>query len=153
MGSQVLSVEFTQDELTRLCWLRAVEWLAWPAFMSQTLLPILYLFYPVYWVLLGVMIVCFIWLPIRHRLASFRLATIGCLFVRLKWATIPAGIVLLLMQERYLTAAIALATPWLAAYLNFPAQIVASRVGYPSEIGIVQERFLARALGESQEQP
>lgn len=145
MASQLLSVEFTVGELTRLCWLRAVEWLAWPAFISQTLLPVLYIFYPAYWVLLGVIVVCFLWLPIRHRFASFRLATIGCFFVRLKWATIPTGIFCLLRERRFVAAAVALATPWLASYLNFPAQMAAAVAGHPSEIGTVQEKFLAQA--------
>jgi len=55
---------FTPDELTRLCWLRAVEWLAWPAFLSQPLLPILYIFYSIYMVWIAVFLVGLLWLPI-----------------------------------------------------------------------------------------
>ncbi len=122
------------DELQRMCWLRAVEWLAWPAFISQPLLPIFYLFYPVYWVLAAVFVAGLLWLPFRYRFVSRQLADLGCLWVRLKWVSIPIGIIALLHQRRYAAAVVTLATPWLAGLLNAPGKV-----------GIVQARFLGTA--------
>jgi hypothetical protein len=122
---------YTEEELQRACWLRATEWMAWPAFISQPLLPILYIFYPVYAVLAVVFIAGLLWVPFRYRLASLPLAMFGCFWVRLKWATIPVGVVVLLFQKRYIAAVVALATPLLAGLLNLPGKI-----------GIVEEKFL-----------
>jgi hypothetical protein len=141
--------QFTPDELKRVCWLRAVEWLAWPAFLSQPLLPIFYLYSQVYWVLLAVVLLGFLWLPLRHRFASLQLATLGSFWVRLKWATIPIGLVFLFHERRYTAMAVTLATPVLASWLNAPAQLLAAWVGKsPAQIGIVQQRFLALAQGK-----
>jgi hypothetical protein len=133
---------FTPDEITRLCWLRAVEWMAWPAFLSQPLLPVFYVYYPVYWVLLGVISVGFLWLPLRHRFASLQLATMGCLWVRLKWVSIPLALFVLFQQERYIAFALTLATPWLASMLNAPAQLIAAFAKSPSQIALVQIKFM-----------
>jgi hypothetical protein len=143
MHSQVRVDQFRPDELTRVCWLRAVEWLAWPAFLSQPLLPLFYVFYPVYWVLLAVVVVGFFWLLFRHKFASLRLATWGCYWVRLKWVTIPIGLLVLFRESRYIAVALTLATPWLASLLNLPAQLAAAWIlGSPSQVGIVQTKFL-----------
>jgi hypothetical protein len=133
---------FTQDELTRLCWLRAVEWLAWPAFLSQPLLPILYIYYPIYRVVLAVVLLGFLWLPLRHRFASLQLATLGCFWVRLKWLTIPIGLFVLFREGRYVALATTMATPWIAPLLNAPAQFLAAIAQSPAQIGIVQRKFL-----------
>jgi hypothetical protein len=109
---------YSPDEITRLCWLRAVEWIAWPAFLSQPLLPILYIYYPVYWVLLG------------------------CFWVRLKWLTIPAALFVLFQERRYIAFALTLATPVLVSVLNAPSQLIAAIAQFPSEIGTVQGKFL-----------
>jgi hypothetical protein len=130
----------------RACWLRAVEWIAWPAFLSQPLLPVLYLFYPVYWVLLVVVILSFLWLPLRHRFASLQLATLGCLWVRLKWATVPVALIVLLKERRFVAAVLTLATPWMASLLNAPAQLMMAWIGRsPSHVGTVQQKFIETA--------
>ena len=133
---------YTPDEIMRLCWLRAVEWVGWPGFLSQPLLPILYIYYPVHWVLLTVASLAILWLPFRHRIASLQLATMGCLWVRVKWLTVPIGVFALLMQRRYLAVAVTLVTPWLAGMLNAPAEFVAAIAKAPSQVGLVQRKFL-----------
>ena len=115
--------QFTPEELQRLCWLRAVEWLGWPAFLSQPLLPILYIFYPVYWVLASLFVAGLLWLPFRYRFASLQLATLGAFWVRLKWVTIPIGTIVLLQQRRYSAVFVTLATPWLVGLLNIPGKV------------------------------
>ena len=125
----------TPEELTRFCWLLAVEWLACPAFLSQPVLPILYIFYPIYKVLIAVFLVGLLWLPIRYNFVSVQLAALGAFWVRMKWITIPIGVFVLFRQGRYVALAVALLTPWIAGLLNFPGKV-----------GVVQERFLESAL-------
>ena len=126
---------FTPDELTRLCWLRAVEWLAWPAFLSQPLLPILYIFYSIYMVWIAVFLVGLLWLPIRYNFVNLQLAALGAFWVRLKWVTIPIGVFVLFRQGRYTAVAVALLTAWITGLLNFPGKV-----------GVVQQKFLESAL-------
>ena len=132
----------TPDEVTQLCWLRAVEWLGWPSFISQPLLPLLYVSYPVYWVLVAVACVGIVWLPFRYEFASLQLATLAALWVRLKWITIPIGVYFLFEQHRYVAIVITLLTPWLVSFLNFPAVVFAVLARSPSEVGTVQQKFL-----------
>jgi len=122
---------FTDDENTRRCWLRAVEWVAWPAFLSQPLLPILYVYYPWWKVLLAVIIASLLWTAVRYRFTSFALATAGFFFVQLKWITIPVGAFVLFRQHRFLPGALAVVTPFLAAWL-----------GFAGKIGVIQNRFM-----------
>ena len=138
--------DFTHDELTRLCWLRAVEWLAWPAFLSQPLLPILYVYYPVLYPLTATVIASSVWLLIRYKFMSLELADFGCLWVRLKWITIPIGCLLLLRQGRYVAASLAVATPWLAGVMTLPIALITPLLGLRgSLVGVVQEDFMAQA--------
>lgn len=67
----------SDDLLLRSCFLRAIEWELWPLFLSQSILPILYLFmeWKLAWVL--VCSVSAVWFPYRYRLANIGVATVG----------------------------------------------------------------------------
>ena len=86
-GGNPEALSFTADEIMRVSWLRAVEWLKWPSFVLQPLLPILYFSVPWRLVLAAVVLANVVWLFVRYRFVSYTLATLGCLFVRLKWPT------------------------------------------------------------------
>jgi hypothetical protein len=146
--------DYTEEELQRACMLRAMEWMVWPAFVSQPLLPVLYIFYPVYWVLVAVFIAGLLWMPFRYRLASLPLATLGCYWVRLKWATIPVGVVVLLYQARYIAAVVALATPLLAGTLNLPGKggIVEEKVLVFVEVSLTGRRYECPSIQMPQQQ-
>ncbi len=111
-------------------------------FLSQPLLPILYVFYPVYDTLVGVVLISILWLLVRYRFANLQLAVLGALWVRLKWITIPIGVYLLFGQHRYVAAAVALLTPWLAGFLNYPVEVAARIMHSPTEVGTLQRIFL-----------
>jgi hypothetical protein len=55
------SGEHSDEENIRWSWLRAVEWLEWPLFISQPVVPILLYFYRWPAVLGGVVAVAFLW--------------------------------------------------------------------------------------------
>ena len=82
-------VEMTSEEIVRVSWLRSVEWLKWPIFLIQPLLPILLLRAQPLGLLMYLLLLGYAWIPIRSRLVSFKFATLGCFWVRLKWVTIP----------------------------------------------------------------
>jgi hypothetical protein len=76
--ADVRSANSSNDELlVRICFLRAIEWELWPLFLSQSILPILYLFME--W-RLAWMLVCSlsaVWFPYRYRLANIGVATVN----------------------------------------------------------------------------
>lgn len=107
-------------------WLRAVEWQAWPSFLSQPIVPVLYLFYPWYRVLLALAIANLLWLPVRAPLANHRVAFWGCLFVRLKWITTPIVAVFFLSERRWGMAVLTALTTYVVV---LPGFFAAGRTG------------------------
>jgi len=127
---------YSEAEIQRWLWLRAMEWRVWPAFISQPIVPILFIFWPWFYVLIVVFLIGVIWCPIRYAFVSVRLAEVGCLFVQyLKWPTALAGCVYLIICKNYVPAAIALLWPFLS-----------SLIGIHGKVGVV-ELTLAKKIG------
>ena len=126
--------QFSPSELQRLLHLRAIEWVVWPAFLSQPVLPLLYTIIPVHEGLLLVFIVSLLWVPIRYRFVSLQLATLGCFWELLEWLTIPAGVIFLLTQKRFVAALFALGTP-----------LIVGLLGIPGKVGIVEAMFYVQS--------
>src|SRR5207247_10716013 len=77
---------YTDGEIRRWLWLRAVEWAAFPAFLSQPVAPILFIFFPWYFVMLGVVTLGLVWRFVRYSFVSVRIAiAVVVLVVWLKW--------------------------------------------------------------------
>jgi hypothetical protein len=76
---------FSKDEFVRISWLRSVEWLKWPVFISQPLIPVLIAFFPIWQVAVGIVIIGWLWLLVRSRYVNYSLMRFGALWVRLKW--------------------------------------------------------------------
>src|SRR5216684_3827090 len=93
------------------CHMRAVEWQVWPAFVAQPIVPILYLYYSWWKVLVGVIVLNLLWSAVRTHVISLPLAILGMLFVRLKWAVIPVSAVLLGRSHLWFGCFLTLATP------------------------------------------
>lgn len=76
--------------MIRECWLRATEWLSWPTFISQPLTPILFIFYPWYFVIAGIFLADVLWAGIRYKYVNLSAARAAVPFVAYaKW---PAAI-------------------------------------------------------------
>src|SRR5438874_7290825 len=126
----------TDQENLTWCWLRAVEWNAWPAFVSQPIVPLLFLIWPWWLVVVSVFVVNVFWgLFVRYNLISPALAEFGVYFVKTKWLTVPFVVVLLIMWNQYLPAIVTLLWPWLAGIVgHLPVGLV----------GKTQKMFMAR---------
>ena len=124
----------TSDEIVRATWLRAVEWVQWPAFVSQPILPILALFFTPWKIFVGLIICGYLWMFIRYQIASYRIATAGCLFVRLKWLSCPAVAVYFLINRRWIEAVFSLCSP-------IVAQLAMLFIHPTGQIGRVQKMF------------
>jgi hypothetical protein len=126
---------YTDEENLKWAWLRAVEWAAWPAFISQPVLPLLYLYFPVWQVVVVVFCASVVWTAVRYRFVSRGLANAGCLYVRVKWITIPVCAIIAIYERRFLVAAAIVFIPLYAGLL-----------GMPGKTGLLQRQFM-RGLG------
>jgi hypothetical protein len=137
------------DENVRWAWLRAVEWVGWPLFISQPVVPILFYLYP--WpAVLGVIVcVAFFWRAVVVPFwISPSLAYVGPLIVALKFIAAPVMAYLLWQRGDTLIAAAALLWPLLGPtvaswIMILPTALLSlTPLGKASQIGIVQSRFL-----------
>ena len=126
---------YTGPEIERWLHIRAIEWTAWPSFITQPVVPILFVFYPWYWVLVGVFLIGIPWCAVRYSFVSLRLAQLAVFFVLLKWPAALGSAIYLFIERKYVPAIIALLWP-----------LVAGFIGVPRKIGIVELEF-AKRLG------
>ena len=133
--------------------LRAMEWLTWPGFISQPLVPILLYFYPWPWVIGSVVLISFAWRMVVAPVIVFpQLATAAVWFVKLRWVASPIMAFLIWQTTGdYLTAALALFWPLVGAaiviyavgLLRMPLSLIFTAWGRATEIGAVQRQFMA----------
>jgi hypothetical protein len=129
-----------QENLT-WCYLRAIEWKAWPAFISQPIVPIFFIFFPWYLILLGLVILSWLWATVRHSFVSPSMAEMGVFFVKLKWITIPVAVIYLAYTGHYVLAGVSLFWTYLAAIVGFvPGGLT----------GVIQKMFMASFGYEAQ---
>lgn len=122
---------YTDDEIRRWLWLRAIEWGAFPAYLSLPVAPILFIFYPWYFVVLGVFCLSVIWSFVRYSFVNARLAGAVVLpVVLLKWPAAIGGCIYLFIHHQLVAAVVALVWPWVAAF-----------VGLPAKVGIIELEF------------
>jgi hypothetical protein len=145
--------EHSDDDNLRWAHLRAMEWITWPLFISQPLVPILLYFYPWPWVVGLVLLITFAWrLVVAPVVVSPMLANAAAMFVKLRFAASPIMAFLIWQRGDYWIAVLALLWPfagvmivlWMVGLLRAPLSLTA--LGRAGEIGPVQRRFLA-ALG------
>jgi hypothetical protein len=126
------SVLFDKDN-ERILLLRALEWGNWPLFIVQPIAPVLLLFIDWWKLLIGVMLLDWVWALIRFRYQSIILALFAAIFVRLKWiSSIALGIYFLIKQAYFLSI------------LSFLWPIITMLLVYftpPFEVGRMQNMF------------
>jgi hypothetical protein len=106
-----IAAEHSDQDNLQWSWLRAVEWIGWPLFMSQPIVPVLLYFYEG-WILLSVFLLTLLCrVTVLQWFVSVRLADIGPLFVLLKFLACPLMAVLIWQQGHHIIAALALLWP------------------------------------------
>lgn len=143
------AAEHSDAENIRWSWLRAVEWIQWPLFMSQPVVPELLYFYSWPAVLGGIVVLTFFW---RALVVPFwvapSLADIGPLFVPLKFIAAPAMAYLLWQRGDTPGAICAALFPLVSVMvvnliMTLPySLLLLTPLGKTSQIGLVQVRFL-----------
>jgi hypothetical protein len=129
---------YTDDEIKTWLWLRAIEWGSFPAFLSQPVAPVLFIFYPWYFVVLAVFVLGLMWCLIRYWFVSARLARVACLAVPLlKWPAVIGSSIYLFIRHQPVAALVALIWPFVAAYCSLPAKIGVIELAFAKKIGFV----------------
>ena len=90
-----------------------LKWGNWPLFISQSLAPIMLLFFGPLDVVIGVLFANFAWAAIRHSFVSITLANWGAHFATLKWLICPATAIYLYLHGEHTRGILALIWPFL----------------------------------------
>jgi hypothetical protein len=129
---------WADDEIKRWLWLRAVEWAALPAFISQPLAPILLIFFPWYWVLGSVVLLGILWCPMRYLFVNITIATFACLIVTwLKWPAAVGSAIYLFLHDQIVPAVIALLWPLVGGFVGIPGKVGVIELAFAKRIGFV----------------
>jgi hypothetical protein len=131
---------YTDDEIKRWLWLRAIEWGSFPAFVSQPVAPILFIFIQWYLVVLAVVALELIWRFVRYSFVSVRIA--GAVVVPVVWLKWPASIgsgIYLWLHHKPVVGVLALV--W-----SLVAGSIGAATGYPTYVGIIELAF-AKKIG------
>ena len=129
---------YTEAEMKRWLWLRAVEWDAFPAFVSQPIAPVLFIFFPWYYVLLVVFVLGLLWCLVRYAFVSVFAATIACLaVVWLKWPAAIGGSIYLFFHHQVIAGLVALLWPVLAGFVTIPGMIGNIELSFAKKVGFV----------------
>ncbi|WP_298431686.1 hypothetical protein [Geobacter sp.] len=129
---------WNDEEIKRWLWLRAVEWAGLPAFVSQPLVPVLFIFFPWYWVLGAVVMLGVLWCPIRYLFVNVAVATFACLIVAwLKWPAAAGSAIYLFLHNQPLSAIFALLWPLLSGFVGIPGKVGIIELAFAKKIGFI----------------
>ncbi len=142
------SNQHTTELNVRWAWLRAVEWLVWPLFLSQPIVPILLLVVQWKWVIFGTFTIAILW---RYAVAPYMVSMIadyGPLFVMARFVAAPLAAIVLVYRGEFFEAFLAITWPWLGPLLvgwvvGLPGALLShSSIAKRAQVGVVQKRFL-----------
>ena len=131
---------WSDAEIQRWLLLRAIEWNAFPAFASQPLVPVMFLFFSWSWVIVAVVVLNILWSGIRYSYVNIAAASVACLFV--VWAKWPSAIgsaIYLFIHRQFVPGLIALFWPWLAGLIPPPGKIGVIELAFAKKIGYVPD--------------
>jgi hypothetical protein len=138
---------YSDAEIQRWLQLRAIEWSAWTAYLSQPAVPVLLIVYPWPAVLIAVALSDFVWQIIQYSFVSVRLSELSCLLVVwLKWPAAVGSSIYLFVHGRYAVAILALLWPMLASVVASPIGILFSLLRIRRSLGSIS-LALAKKIG------
>jgi hypothetical protein len=131
---------YTNNEVRRWLWLRAIEWGAFPAYLSMPIAPILFIFYPWYFVILSIFLLNVVWCFFRYLFVSVFLASIVVVpVVWLKWPAAIGSSVYLFCHHQIFAGVIAVIWPWAAAFTGIPGKVGVIEIMFAKKIGYISD--------------
>jgi len=138
------STRHSEEENARWCHLRSIEWLHWPLFVTQPVVPLCLLVLPWYVVVLSVLLLTILWTLAQYRYVSVRLADFGPLFVYLKWP-ISVGVgIYFLIHESYFLGLLAGLYPMLVLIMSWPIALLGGDMARMERL--FRERLAAQTM-------
>ena len=132
--------DWTDAEIQRWLWLRAIEWNVFPAFASQPLVPIMFLLFSWYWVIAAVVVVNILWSGIRYSYVNITAARVACRIVTLaKWPFAIGSAIYLFINSEIVPGLIALLWPLLAGLIPPSGKIGVVELAFAKKLGYVHE--------------
>jgi hypothetical protein len=129
---------YSDEEIRRWLWLRAIEWGAFPAYLSQPIAPVLFIFYPWYFVVLGIFLLGVAWCIVRYSFVSALLAGLVVVpVVWLKWPAAMGSSIYLFCHHQIGAGVLALVWPLVASFTGIPAKIGTIELALAKKIGYV----------------
>jgi len=139
-GTKTRFTNWTNAEIERWLLLRAIEWSGFPAFVSQPLVPIMFLLFSWYCVIATVIVLNILWSRIRYSYVNIAVATVACRFVVLpKWPFAIGSAIYLFIHGQFVPGLIALGWPLLAGYITIPGKIGVIELAFAKKIGYVPD--------------
>ena len=139
-GKKMRFTNWTNAEIERWLLLRAVEWSAFPAFVSQPLVPFMFLLFSWYWVIAIVIVLNILWGTIRYSYVNIAVAKVACHFVVLaKWPFAIGSAIYLFIHRQFVPALIALVWPLLVGHITIPGKIGVIELAFAKKIGYVRD--------------
>jgi hypothetical protein len=122
------------------CTLRSVEWSQWPLFALQPVAPLALVYMPTEWVwlVIALFVLSWLWVVVRSRFVSLRLARFGMVFVRIKWLTCITAGVYLAYRHHYEAAGLAAIWPVATGLIQ--------SLTPSTNLGVLQQTFTNRIL-------
>jgi hypothetical protein len=134
---------YNDEEIRRWLWLRAIEWGAFPAFVSQPIVPVLFVFVPWYVVVLGVVALGIVWRFVRYSFVSVRVAALAVVPVAwLKWPAALCSCVWLFVHRQPIAGVLALLWPLVGGLVGAasgPAKVGIIELAFAKKIGYVSQ--------------
>ena len=139
-GIEIKQATWTEDEIKRWLMLRALEWVAFPAYISQPLAPIMCIFFPWYWVIATVVVLGILWSLIRYSYVNVTIANIAyTLVVWAKWPCAIGSAIYLFLHHQPVPGLVALFWPLLGGLIGVPGKVGVIELAFAKKIGFVPQ--------------
>ena len=127
---------WNEADISRWCSLRAIEWGEWPLFLAQPIVPALLAFVPWWQPVVAVVLLTWLWYPVKSRFISVTALRLAVFAVHLKWPISIGMAIFFVVSGRYWTAVLAGLWPIATAVLMLLTP--------PSETRELERLLLAR---------
>ena len=130
-------MSYTDEEMYAFIIQRSLEWVNWPLYISLSVVPVLLIYIPWWKLLIGVIVLNWIWRFVRCRYQSIGLAMLGALLIPLRWPISIIMAIYFFITKSYFLSFLSVFWPILVYYLLGLIFIPSSA----SDLVLIQKKF------------
>ena len=140
---------FTEEGMRRWLFLRATEWANWPTFVSQPVVPIMFIFYRWIFVVGALFFLDLMWAVLRYRYVNVPAATYAVYFVSFcKWPAAIGSGAYLLYHHSYFAGTLALAWPIVCGVVMVPYKVGRLELMFAEKTGYAAREQVEADFGD-----